>query len=103
MKIWKLLIGLFGLVCGLFAVQASKKKEVKELEEVIKKNKKEEKKVEVKIKKLEEEKVVSKKEIGNLKRKLTNSKKKTEKMQTAYDEDDVESAESFLNSFAKNK
>ena len=47
--------------------------------------------------------VVSKKEIGNLKRKLTNSKKKTEKMQTAYDEDDVESAESFLNSFAKNK
>ena len=40
MKIWKLLIGFFGLVGGLFAVQASKKKEVKELEKVIKENKK---------------------------------------------------------------
>ena len=38
MKIWKLILGLFGLVGGLFAVQASKKKEVKELEKVIKIN-----------------------------------------------------------------
>ena len=60
MKIWKLILGFFGLVGGLFAIQASKKKEVKELEKVIKETKKEEKKVEVEIKKLQEEKVVSK-------------------------------------------
>ena len=45
-------------------------------------------------------KKVSKKEIGNLKRKLTNSKKKTQKMQDAYDNDEVESAEDFLKKFA---
>ena len=103
MKIWKLILGLFGLVGGLFAVQASKKKEVKELEKVIKENKKEEKKVEKEIKVLEETKTASKKEIGNLKRKLTNSKKKTKKMQDVYDNDEVESAEDFLKQFAKNK
>ena len=41
--------------------------------------------------------------VGNLKRKLTNSKKKTQKMQEAYDNDEVESAEDFLRNFAKNK
>ena len=101
MKIWKLLIGFFGLVGGLFAVQASKKKEVKELEKVIKENKKEETKVEVEIKKLEKDKAVSKKEVGNLKRKLTNSKKKTKKMQEAYDSDDIESASDFLKKYKK--
>ena len=103
MKIWKLILGLFGLVGGLFAVQASKKKEVKELEKVIKENKKEEKKVEKEIKKLEEDKSVSKKEVGKLKRKLTISKKKTKKMQESYDNDDISSAEDFLKKFAKNK
>ena len=34
MKIWKLLIGFFGLVGGLFAVQASKKKEVKDYSKI---------------------------------------------------------------------
>ena len=38
-----------------------------------------------------------------MKRKLTNSKKKTQKMQEAYDNDEVESAEEFLRKFAKSK
>ena len=42
MKIWKLILGFFGLVGGLFAVNAAKSKEVKELEGVIKENKKKE-------------------------------------------------------------
>ena len=103
MKIWKLILGLFGLVGGLFAVQASKKKEVKELEKVIKENKKEEKKVEKQIKELETAKKASKKEIGNMKRKLTISKKKTKKMEEVYENDEVESAEDFLRKFAKSK
>ena len=65
-------------------------------------NKKEEKKVEKQIKELETKKA-SKREIGNMKRKLTMSKKKTQKMQEAYDNDEVESAEDFLRKFAKNK
>ena len=103
MKIWKLILGLFGLVGGLFAVQASKKKEVKELEKVIKENKKEEKKVEKQIKELETAKKASKREIGNMKRKLTISKKKTKKMEEVYENDEVESAEDFLRKFAKSK
>ena len=103
MKIWKLVLGFFGVIGGLFAANAVKSKEVEELKVVIKENKKEEKKVEKEIKKLEKEKKVSKKEIGNLKRKLTNSKKKTQKMQEAYDNDEVESAEDFLASFSKKK
>ena len=89
MKIWKLVLGFFGVIGGLFAANAVKSKEVEELKVVIKE-----------IKKLEKEKKVSKKEIGNLKRKLTNSKKKTQKMQDAYDNDEVESAEDFLKKFA---
>jgi len=103
MKIWKLILGFLGLVGGLFAAGATKSKEVKKLKKAIDENKKEEKKVEKQIKELEETKKVSKKEVGNLKRKLTNSKKKTQKMQEAYDNDEVESAEEFLKKFAKNK
>ena len=93
MKIWKIILGFFGVVGALFAAKSVKSKEVEELKVVIKENKKE-------VKKLEKEKKVSKKEIGNLKRKLTNSKKKTQKMQDAYDNDEVESAEDFLKKFA---
>ena len=50
MKVWKLILGFFGLVGGLFAVNATKSKKVKELKKVIKENKKEEKKVEKQIK-----------------------------------------------------
>jgi len=103
MKIWKLIIGFLGLVGGLFAMNAGKSKKVKELKKVIKENKKQEKKVEKEIEVLEKTKAASKKEVGNLKRKLTNSKKKTQKMQEAYDNDEVESAEDFLKQFAKNK
>ena len=65
MKIWKIILGFLGLVGGLFAVNATKSKKVKELKKVIKENKKEEKKVEKKIKELEEAKTASKKEVGN--------------------------------------
>ena len=101
MKIWKIILGFFGVVGALFAAKSVKSKEVEQLKEVIKENKKEEKKVEKEIKVLEESKVSSKKEIGNLKRKLTNTKKKTQKMEEAYDNDEVQSAEDFLKKFAK--
>ena len=53
MKIWKLILGFFGLVAGLFAAGAAKSKEVKELEGVIKENKKKEKEIEKGIEKLQ--------------------------------------------------
>jgi|TARA_R110002020_G_C16099463_1_gene758577 predicted nucleic acid-binding Zn-ribbon protein len=101
MKLWKVILGFFGIVGGLFAAKAVKSKEVKELEKVIKENKKEEKKVEKEIKELEVTKKASKKEIGNLKRKLTNSKKKTQKMEKVFDEDNADEAVDFLRKFAK--
>ena len=103
MKLWKIILGFLGAVGALFAVNKSKSVEVKKLKKVIDENKKEEKKVEKQIKELETAKKSSKREIGNMKRKLTNSKKKTQKMQEAYDNDEVESAEDFLRNFAKNK
>ena len=103
MKIWKIILGFLSMAGALFAVGASKSKEVKKLGKVIKENKKEEKKVEKQIKELDEAKTASKKEVGNLKRKLTNTKKKTEQMEEAYENDEVESAEEFLRKFAKNK
>ena len=103
MKIWKLILGFFGLVGGLFAANAVKSKEVKELEGVIKENKKKEKEVEKEIKVLQENKTENKKEITNLKRKLTRSKNEVKKMETAYESDDVESAEEFLRKFSKSK
>ena len=103
MKLWKIVLGIFGLVGGLFAAKQVKSKEVQKLKKVIDANKKEEKKVEKQIKELETAKKASKREIGNMKRKLTISKKKTQKMQEAYDNDEVESAEDFLRKFAKNK
>ena len=103
MKIWKLILGFFGLVGGLFAVNAAKSKEVKELEGVIKENKKKEKEIEKGIEKLQENKTKNKKEITNQKRKLTIHKKKVAKMETAYESDDVESAEEFLRKFSKSK
>ena len=103
MKIWKLILGFFGLIGGLFAANAVKSKEVKELEGVIKENKKKEKEVEKEIKVLQENKTENKKEITNLKRKLTRSKNEVKKMETAYESDDVESAEEFLRKFSKSK
>ena len=67
MKIWKLILGFFGLVCGLFAAGAVKSKEVKELGKAIKENKKKEKEIEKGIEKLQENKTENKKEITNLK------------------------------------
>ena len=103
MKIWKLILGFFGLVGGLFAAGAVKSKEVKELGKAIKENKKKEKAVEKEIKVLQENKTKNKKEITNLKRKLTRTKNEVKKMETAYESDDVESAEEFLRKFSKSK
>jgi predicted nucleic acid-binding Zn-ribbon protein len=103
MKIWKLILGFFGIVGGLFAANAVKSKEVKELGKAIKENKKKEKEVEKEIKVLQEDKTKNKKEITNLKRKLTRSKNEVKKMETAYESDDVESAEEFLRKFSKSK
>jgi|TARA_B100001094_G_scaffold263519_1_gene265148 uncharacterized protein HemX len=103
MKLWKIILGFLGGVGALLAVNKAKSEEVKKLKKVIDANKKEEKKVEKQIKELETAKKSSKKEIGNIKRKLTISKKKTQKMQDAYDNDEVESAEDFLRNFAKSK
>ena len=103
MKIWKLILGFFGLIGGLFAANAVKSKEVKELGKAIKENKKKEKAVEKEIKVLQEDKTKNKKEITNLKRKLTRSKNEVKKMETAYESDDVESAEEFLRKFSKSK
>ena len=103
MKIWKLILGFFGLIGGLFAANAVKSKEVKELGKAIKENKKKEKEVEKEIKVLQEDKTKNKKEITNLKRKLTRSKNEVKKMETAYESDDVESAEEFLRKFSKSK
>ena len=103
MKLWKIILGFLCAVGALFAVNKSKSVEVKKLKKVIDENKKEEKKVEKQIKELATAKKSSKREIGNMKRKLTNSKKKTHKIQEAYDNDEVESAEEFLRKFAKSK
>ncbi len=103
MKLWKIVLGIFGLVGGLFAAKQVKSKEVQKLKKVIDENKKEEKKVEKQIKELEEAKTASRREIGNMKRKLTISKKKTKKMEEVYENDEVESAEDFLRKFAKSK
>ena len=103
MKIWKLILGFFGLIGGLFAAGAVKSKEVKELEGVIKENKKKEKEIEKGIVKLQEDKTKNKKEITNQKRKLTIHKKKVAKMETAYESDDVEDAAEFLRKFSESK
>ena len=101
MKIWKIILGFLCMGGALFAVGASKSKEVKELGKVIKENKKEEKKVEKQIKELEVSKQASKKEIGNLKRKLTNTKKNTQKMEKAFTDDNADEAVDFLRKFAR--
>ena len=53
MKMWKIILGIFGLLGGLFAVNSKKSKEVQRLKKVIDDNKKEEKKVAKEIEKLE--------------------------------------------------
>ena len=103
MKIWKLILGFFGLVAGLFAAGAAKSKEVKELEGVIKENKKKEKEIVKGLEKLQVHKNKNKKEITNQKRKLTIHKKKVAEMETAYENDDVEDAAEFLRKFSKSK
>ena len=103
MKIWKLILGFLGLIGGLFAAGTAKSRKVKELEGVIKENKKKEKEIVQGIEKLQENKTENKKEITNMKRKLTVHKKEVAKMETAYESDDVESAEEFLRKFSKSK
>ena len=94
------ILGLFGLSTLL---SARKSQEVKELEGVIKEHKKKTKEVAKEVKKLQVHKNKNKKEITNMKRKLTIHKKEVKKMETAYESDDVESAEEFLRKFSKSK
>ena len=47
--------------------------------------------------------MLNQKEITNLKRKLTITKKEVAKMETAYENDDVEDAAEFLRKFSKSK
>ena len=82
MKIWKIILGFFAMVTGLFAAGAAKSKEVKKLQ--IHKNK-------------------NKKEITNAKRKLTRTQNEIKKMETAYENDDVDDAADFLRKFSKSK
>jgi len=103
MKIWKIILGFLGMVGAFFTAGAAKSKEVKELEGVIKENKKKEKEIVKGIEKLQENKTENKKEITNQKRKLTIHKKKVAKMETAYENDDVEDAAEFLRKFSKSK
>ena len=103
MKIWKIILGFFAMVGAFFAAGAAKSKEVKELEGVIKENKKKEKEVEKEIKVLQEHKNKNKKEITNAKRKLTRTQNEIKKMETAYENDDVEDAAEFLRKFSESK
>ena len=94
------ILGLFGLSTLL---SARKSKEVKELEGVIKEHKKKTKEVSKEIEKLQEHKNRNKKEITNAKRKLTRTQNEIKKMETAYENDDVEDAADFLRKFSKSK
>ena len=104
MKLFKILGGIFAAIAGIAGMLfagSKKPQEVKKLQTVIKENKKEEKKVEKEIKVLEKSKTENKKEITNLKRKLTRKKNEVKKMEKAYEDDDIESAEDFLKKFKK--
>ena len=103
MKIWKIILGFFAMVGALFAAGASKSKEVEELGKVIKENKKKEKEVVKKIEKLQVHKNKNKKQITSAKRKLTRTKNEVKKMETAFENDDVEDAADFLRKFSKSK
>ena len=94
------ILGLFGLSTIL---SANKSKEVKELEGVIKEYKKKTKKVAKEVKKLQIHKNKNKKEITNAKRKLTRTQNEIKKMETAYENDEVEDAADFLRKFSKSK
>ena len=94
------ILGLFGLSTIL---SANKSREVKELEGVIKEHKKKTKEVSKEIEKLQVHKNKNKKQITNAKRKLTRTQNEIKKMETAYESDDVESAEEFLRKFSKSK
>ena len=94
------ILGLFGLSTIL---SANKSREVKELGKVIKETQKKEKEVVKKIEKLQVHKNKNKKEITNMKRKLTIHKKEVEKMESAYENDDVDDAADFLRKFSKSK
>ncbi len=94
------ILGLFGLSTIL---SAKKSQEVKELEDVIKEHKKKEKEVAKEVKKLQVHKNKNKKEITNAKRKLTRTQNEIKKMETAYENDDVDDAADFLRKFSKSK
>ena len=94
------ILGFFGLSTIL---SANKSREVKELEGVIKEHKKKTKEVSKEIEKLQVHKNKNKKEITNAKRKLTRTKNEVKKMETAFENDDVEDAAEFFRKFSESK
>ena len=94
------ILGFFGLSTIL---SANKSREVKELGKVIKETQKKEKEVVKKIEKLQVHKNKNKKEITNAKRKLTRTQNEIKKMETAYENDEVEDAADFLRKFSESK
>ena len=94
------ILGFFGLSTIL---SANKSREVKELEGVIKEHKKKTKEVSKEIEKLQVHKNKNKKEITNAKRKLTRTQNEIKKMETAYENDEVEDAADFLRKFSESK
>ena len=94
------ILGFFGLSTIL---SANKSKEVKELEDVIKEHKKKTKEVSKEIEKLQVHKNKNKKQITSAKRKLTRTKNEVKKIETAFENDDVEDAADFLRKFSKSK
>ena len=91
------ILAMFGISAAL---SARKSNEVKKLKKVIKSNKKVEKKIEDTIKEMEKSKKSGKRTISTLKRQLKSIKTDMVKMETAFDEDDVDEAVDFLKKFA---
>ena len=100
MKLWKIILGIFGLIGAAFA-SSSRSKEIEQVKKIIKENKKEEAKVIKQIAVLEKDKNVTKKDVGKIKRKLTLQKKKTKELQAIAESNNIESASDFLKKYKK--
>ena len=77
--------------------------EILELKKIIAKVEKEKQQLQKDLDMLLNRKRINKKTVANAKRKLTRTKNEVKKMETAYESDDVESAEEFLRKFSKSK
>ena len=84
MKLWKVILGVFTFIGGIFALNASsKKKAQKEADLRIKENEELTKKITEAAKKVEVAKAKTKKELTKAKKKTTSTKKKTKDTSSA--------------------